>query len=131
MLELHYLKKLLNHLLQVSDGFVGLIILKLNNKLNLIDVIVSTEKETDKNICRFGNLTLKLGERLMDSATPCDECTCSTPPEITCITMTCPAPPVLENAICEAQFEPGKCCPDYSCVSSNPPSINVCQVTID
>lgn len=84
--------------------------------------------DTTEPVCVFGNLTLKLGERLLDSDTPCDECVCSTPPELSCIAHECPSPPNIESAICEPTFKPGQCCPTYSCVSANPPSINACQV---
>ena len=79
-------------------------------------------------MCKFGNVTLKVGEHLMDSETPCEECHCSTPPELTCVTQTCPPPPMVDSAICMPEMAHGECCPSYSCVSVNPPSIDVCEV---
>lgn len=40
----------------------------------------------------------------------------------------CPTPPNDPAMICKASYVPGRCCPDYSCVSANPPSIDVCEV---
>jgi len=79
-------------------------------------------------MCKFGNLTLEVGERLTDSETPCEECHCSTPPELTCVTQSCPPPPMVNSAICRPEFVHGQCCPNYGCVSANPPSIDVCEV---
>lgn len=86
--------------------------------------VVDTSAE---GTCKFGNLTVKVGERLVDSETPCEECHCSTPPELTCVTQSCPPPPMVDSAICQPEFVDGQCCPNYSCVSANPPSINVCE----
>ncbi len=80
------------------------------------------------SVCTFGNETMNLGDRLA-SEDPCEECICSTPPEITCTKHTCPPPPDMPGAICQAVAVPGRCCPDYGCVSANPPFIDVCQVS--
>lgn len=91
------------------------------------DVIDTSAEGT----CQFGNVTVKVGERLVDSETPCEECHCSTPPELTCVTQSCPPPPMVESAICQPEFVDGQCCPNYGCVSANPPSIDVCEVTYE
>lgn len=52
------------------------------------DVIDTSAEGT----CQFGNVTVKVGERLVDSETPCEECHCSTPPELT---------NVLSNSYCK------------------------------
>jgi len=75
--------------------------------------------------CTFGNDTLNLGN-LLASEDPCEECICSTPPEITCTRHTCPPPPNNPSVVCRENLIPGRCCPDYMCVSANPPSIDVC-----
>lgn len=79
-------------------------------------------------VCTFGNETLNLGDRLLPED-PCEECMCSTPPEITCTRQTCPPFPGKDEALCTESFIPGQCCPSVVCVSANPPVINVCQVS--
>ncbi|XP_054718473.1 kielin/chordin-like protein [Uloborus diversus] len=44
----------------------------------------------------------------------CVECKCVTPPDFTCIHMSCPLPPNAEN--CYAKKTPGICCPSYECL---------------
>lgn len=80
----------------------------------------------DQMVCTFGNETLNLGDRLLPED-PCEECVCSTPPEITCTRQTCPPFPGKDEALCTESFIPGQCCPSVVCVSANPPVINVCQ----
>jgi len=84
--------------------------------------LMHSEKHTVE--CHFGNLTLKLGDTLQ-SDDPCEECICSTPPEITCTRKDCPPPP--SGVVCQTVFVPGQCCPNYGCVSANPPFIDVCE----
>ncbi|EFX79782.1 hypothetical protein DAPPUDRAFT_304363 [Daphnia pulex] len=74
--------------------------------------------------CKFGNETLNLGDRLQ-SDDPCEECVCSTPPEITCTRQTCPPFPVLNGAAtCRETVVPDQCCPIIECVSANPPVLD-------
>ncbi|KAI9565498.1 hypothetical protein GHT06_009290 [Daphnia sinensis] len=80
----------------------------------------------DQLVCTFGNETLNLGDRLQPED-PCEECVCSTPPEITCTRQTCPPFPKMDDALCTESIVPGQCCPSISCVSANPPVIDVCQ----
>lgn len=91
------------------------------------DHLAIAVRKTD-SLCKFGNDTLNLGDRLQFED-PCEECVCSTPPEITCTKHVCPPPPGMGSAICQEIIIPGQCCPDYSCVSANPPFIDVCAVT--
>jgi len=79
------------------------------------------------NMCTFGNVTLSLGDR-MEFDDACEKCVCSTPPQVTCTRQTCPTFVPPANAICTQHSEPGQCCPtSFSCVSANPPSIDVCE----
>ena len=48
---------------------------------------------------------------------------------IKCDKQSCPPAPFIGSAICRPVNIAGQCCPSYSCVSSNPPSINVCEVS--
>lgn len=83
--------------------------------------LLHSEKESVE--CHFGNLTLNLGDIVL-SDDPCEECICSTPPEMSCTQKTCPSPP--EGAVCKMEYVSGQCCPSFSCVSANPPFIDVC-----
>lgn len=78
--------------------------------------------------CTFHNVTIKVGDKLV-MEDPCDTCACVTPPLLTCTRKTCPAFPGLDGAICTEDRIPGECCPvGFSCVSANPPFIDVCAV---
>lgn len=79
--------------------------------------------------CTFGNVTLQVGEQLVQ-LDPCVTCSCLTPPKITCTRQVCPPHP--ENGICKETFEPGRCCPvAVECVSADPPFIDPCAVVDD
>lgn len=78
--------------------------------------------------CKLGNVTFNLGDKVTDSSDPCEECICTTPPELTCTRTECPTFPDMQGAVCTSRNVPGQCCPILECVSANPPSIDVCQV---
>lgn len=50
-------------------------------------------------------------------------------PDVKCSRESCAPPPMIGSAICKPVTVAGECCPSYTCVSANPPSINVCEVT--
>ena len=97
------------------------------------DVIPLDVKENEivprDAVCMFGNETMNLGDRLA-SEDPCEECVCSTPPEITCTRHTCPAPPEMPNAVCQSTVVPGQCCPDVSCLPVDAPALACTVISI-
>jgi hypothetical protein len=96
-----------------------------NKENELLEAAVSKRSDL---VCKFGNETLNLGDRLQ-SEDPCEECVCSTPPEITCTRQTCPPfPATLDTATCSELIVPDQCCPIIECVSANPPMINVANI---
>ena len=64
-------------------------------------------------MCYFEGQYYPLGHVL--EAEGCTNCTCKTPPDFTCIHISCPMLPNEYNMHCEYEYKPGVCCPDYHC----------------
>ncbi|GAB6022555.1 hypothetical protein CHUAL_006661 [Chamberlinius hualienensis] len=65
--------------------------------------------------CVFGGLTFKKGQRL-ELGDPCVNCTCSTPPDLSCVRRRCPGPPAdADHSRCQPVPREGQCCPEFIC----------------
>ena len=48
-----------------------------------------------------------------------------------CAAVKCPAPPSpRDGLVCKEFSVSGQCCPNYGCVTANPPFIDVCAVSL-
>ncbi|XP_035212740.1 kielin/chordin-like protein isoform X2 [Stegodyphus dumicola] len=70
--------------------------------------------------CEFQGFHYKLGQTLdINHPTNCVTCTCSTPPDFTCIHRMCPGPPNGDYKNCYPSYSPAECCPIYECRKTN------------
>ncbi|KFM63129.1 hypothetical protein X975_27156, partial [Stegodyphus mimosarum] len=75
----------------------------------------STDIESGMS-CEFKGSHYKLGQTLdINHPTHCVTCTCSTPPDFTCIHKKCPGPPNGDYENCSPTYSSTECCPTYEC----------------
>jgi len=68
-----------------------------------------------KDVCVFGGLSFKRGER-MELGDPCVNCSCTFPPDLTCVRKRCPGPPAgADLTKCQPVPKEGQCCPEFIC----------------
>lgn len=76
--------------------------------------------------CQSNNETYNVGDEIRFADKKCQICTCSTPPELTCVEKKCPTIAFVEpeGLSCRAVRDEDDCCQvGLECVSRSPPSI--------
>ncbi|TRY78077.1 hypothetical protein TCAL_04229 [Tigriopus californicus] len=77
--------------------------------------------------CQSNNETYNLGDEIRFADKKCQICTCSTPPELTCVEKKCPIIAFVEpeELFCKPVRDEDGCCQvGLQCVSRNPPTVN-------